>query len=358
MYAQGSNPPDDPNPVDPTRLIANAVAAAKEANVAIVFASDLECEGGGKAYGPAAPPVGSVSDRRSISLSGDQDKLISAIAAVNPHTVVVLNTGAPVAAPWLTKVSALLEVWYPGQVDGNAIASVLFGNVDPSGHTVQTWPANEQQMPTANSALWGRGTQCPKIGRIQEFSNGVFVGYRYYEARHIKPLFPFGYGLSYTKFAYSRLRLKAMIQALPGPGLTISASNRQKTNVVRVSATVTNVGKRAGADVVQLYLGDPARADEPPLQLKGFDKVFLQPGQSTVVDFNLTGHDLSYWKDSVKGWVIPNGTFAVYLGDSSSVANLPLRGNFQVTNSNGQTRRARPHDPDSTTSALEKHLSR
>ena len=333
MYAQGSNPPDDPNPVDPTRLIANAVAAAKEANVAIVFASDLECEGGGKAYGPAAPPVGSVSDRRSISLSGDQDKLISAIAAVNPHTVVVLNTGAPVAAPWLTKVSALLEVWYPGQVDGNAIASVLFGDIDPSGHTVQTWPDDEQQMPTANAALWGRGTLWPGVGPTQQFSNNLLVGYRYYDAHHITPLFPFGYGLSYTTFAYSHLRMTVVNKALSSPKHTIAHGNRQSIRMVEVSAMVTNTGTVAGADVAQLYLGDPKKSGEPPRQLKGFDRIFLRPSQAATVHFILTIHDLSYWKDFVNGWTIPIGVFRVFVGDSSSLANLPLRSTFTVTSS-------------------------
>lgn len=326
-YAQGSNPPDAPNPVASSMLIADAVAAAKKSNVAIVFADDLECEGGGKAYGPAAPPAGSVNDRPSIALSGDQNELITAVATANPHTIVVLNTGAPVAAPWLSSISALLEAWYPGQVDGSAIASVLFGDVDPSGHTTQTWPLNEQQMPTANPVLW------PGVGPTQKFSNGILVGYRYYDARHITPLFPFGYGLSYTTFSYSHLEVKVRgaNQSVSAPVVTPCNCNTQNDRLVEVTATVTNTGKRAGADVAQLYLGDPAEAAEPPRQLKGFEKVFLQPGQSTTVHFTLTGDDLSYWNNQVDGWVIPKGVFEVFVGDSSSLANLPLRSTFTVT---------------------------
>ncbi len=318
-YAQGSNPSEDPHPLASSPLIAQAVAAAKKASVAIVFADDLECEGGGKAYGPAAPPANSFDDRPNIALSGDQNQLISAVAAANPHTVVVLNTGAPVAAPWLKKISALLEAWYPGQEDGTAIAAVLFGDVNPSGHTVQTWPDGERQMPTANPALW------PGVGPTQQFSNGILVGYRYYDAHRLAPLFPFGYGLSYTTFSYSHLNV-----SLTRPGSTAAA-----TGMVEVLATVTNTGRRAGADAVQLYIVDPAVAGEPPRQLKGFDKVFLEPGQSATVHFSLTAHDLSYWKDAVNNWVLPSGGFRVFVGDSSSLANLPLRGTFTVTGSNG-----------------------
>ena len=332
-YAQGSNPPRTAHPAPTAPMIANAVALARKSKVAIVFADDIECEGGGRAYGPGAPPPGSVNDRPSIQLSGDQNQLIAAVAAVNPHTIVVLNTGAPIAAPWLNQVTALMEAWYPGQMDGNVIASLLFGKVDPSGHTVQTWPLDNSQMPTANPALWGSGVLWPHQGRVQLFSNNLDVGYRYYDAHHIKPLFPFGYGLSYTTFAFSHLRLQAQESTPSGPTLPASSNGRQEANMLQVSATITNVGKLAGADAVQLYVRDPEVANEPPRQLKGFRKIFLQPGRSATVHFVLNAHDLSYWKDSVNGWVLPSGMFRLFVGDSSALANLPLRATFTVTSS-------------------------
>ena len=322
-YAQGSNPPDDPNPTDVTSLIARAVAVARKSQIAIVFADDLECEGGGIAYGPAAPPKGAVNDRHNISLGGGQDALISAVAAVNPHTIVVLNTGAPVAAPWLGKVSAVLEAWYPGQVDGNAIAAVLFGDVDPSGHTVQTWPVDEQQMPTANPRMWGPGIQRPGVartydnsmGRAQLFADGIFVGYRWYDANHTKPMFPFGFGLSYTHFDYSDLKM--------------SSIRVNGVTPLRVSARVTNTGHVAGADVAQLYLGMPEVTGEPPRQLVGFQRVALAAGQSKVVHFIIKPRQEWWWGRN--GWTETAGTYRVYVGDSSALADLPLRGTYTMT---------------------------
>lgn len=332
-YAQGSNPPLVAHPAPTAPLIAKAVAIARKSGVAIVFADDVECEGGGIAYGPGAPPKWVADYRPNISLSGDQNQLISAVAAVNPHTIVVLNTGAPVDAPWLDKVNALMEAWYPGQVDGKAIASLLFGKANPSGHTVQTWPVDDKQMPTVNPALWGPGILWPNQSRAQLFSDNLDVGYRYYDAHHIKPLFPFGYGLSYTSFAFSHLQLQPEDNMPSGTVDAASANSRQQAKMIEVSATITNTGKVAGADALQLYVGDPAVANEPPRQLKGFSKVFLQPGKSATVHFVLNGHDLSYWKNKVNGWVLPSGTFQVFVGDSSALANLPLHAAFTVTSS-------------------------
>jgi len=330
QYAQGSNPTEDPHPANTALLIAQAVALAKKSQVAIVFADDLECEGGGKAYGPAAPPAGAFNDRPTINLSGDQNELISAVASVNPHTVVVLDTGAPVAAPWLHKVSALLEAWYPGQVDGNAIAAVLFGAVDPSGHTVQTWPVDEEQMPTANPRMWGPGIHRPDIapthgnsrGRAQLFSDGIFVGYRWYDAEHVKPMFPFGYGLSYTRFRFSDLKL--------------SRSEVNGVTPIRVSARVTNIGRVSGADVAQLYLGMPAGTGEPPRQLVGFRRVMLAPGQSTRVHFTITPREEWWWH--YEGWTETAGRYRVYVGDSSALADLPLSASYTMTRDIGSRR--------------------
>ena len=160
------------------------------------------------------------------------------------------------------------------------------------------------------------------------YSEGIDVGYRYYDADEKTPLFPFGYGLSYTRFAYSGLQITP--QQVPGGGPDPATARHGSGGQVTVSARVTNTGPVAGSDVAQLYLGDPA-AGEPPRQLKGFSKVALRPGQSTTLRFTLTAHDLSYWDSTVSGWSVPDGQFGVYVGDSSALANLPLRGSFTVT---------------------------
>jgi beta-glucosidase len=279
--------------------IAQAVAAARAARTAVVVVSDdTESE---------------AADRASLNLPSAQDELISAVAAVNPRTVVVIDAGAPVAMPWLGRVASVVDAWYPGESNGTALAAVLFGQVDPGGHLPVTFPASLSQVPAATPA------QFPGADGRVLYSEGIDVGYRYYDAKNETPLFPFGYGLSYTHFGYSGLRVT--------PG-------RARNRMV-VSARVTNTGGVTGSDVAQLYLGDPAAATEPPRQLKGFSKVTLRPGQSATVRFVLNGHDLSYWDDAANGWVLPDGRFRVYVGDSSALASLPLRGGFTVTRSVG-----------------------
>jgi beta-glucosidase len=282
-------------PSDLATGINAAVAAAKSASTAVVVVSDdTETE---------------AADRYSLSLPSAQDELIEAVAAANPHTVVVVDAGAPVAMPWLSQVSAVVDAWYPGESNGTALASVLYGNTDPSGHLPVTFPENLSQVPAHTPA------QFPGVDGKVHYSEGIDVGYRWYDSQNITPMFPFGYGLSYTTFAYSHLHVVA------GTGSTPS---------VTVTARVTNTGEVAGSDVAQLYLGDPAAAGEPPRQLKGFQKVTLNPGKSATVTFTLDGHDLSYWKSSANNWVVPNGQFHVYVGDSSALANLPLHGSFIV----------------------------
>jgi beta-glucosidase len=295
---------------------AAAAAAAKSAGAAIVMVGDTESEG---------------HDQPSLALSGDQDQLVQAVAAANPHTIVVVKSGNPVLMPWLNQVPAVLEAWYPGEEDGNAVAAVLFGTVDPSGKLPVTFPASASQTPTSSPS------QFPGTGGQVHYSEGLDVGYRGYDAENITPMFPFGYGLSYTSFAFSRLHVTPVTVAnrSSGPGATDCGCNGQNTKLATVTATVTNTGKRAGAEVAQLYVGDPAAAGEPPRQLKGFQKVFLRPGRSATVRFALTGHDLSYWDDAAGGWVVPDGTFHVYVGDSSALAGLPLRGAFTVTRTVG-----------------------
>ena len=271
--------------------IAQAVALAKSSTTAVVFASNYEQEG---------------DDLNDIELSGDQDQLIADVAAANPNTIVVLNTGSAVAMPWLSQVKGVLEAWYPGQTEGTAIASVLFGNYDPSGHLTVTFPTSLAQVPASTAAQW------PGVGGQVQYSEGVDVGYRWYDSQGQAPLFPFGYGLSYTSFSFSNLH----ISSLPQGG------------AATVTATVTNAGTRSGADVAQLYVTDPAASGQPPLQLEGFARVNLQPGQSQTVSFPLTQQNLRYWNSNSNAWAVSTGNYQISVGDSS--ASLPLTGTLPV----------------------------
>ena len=277
--------------------IAAAVAAAKTAATAVVVVSDdTESE---------------ATDRPSLNLPSAQDELISAVAAANPHTIVVVNAGAPVAMPWLSQVAGVLDAWYPGQTSGTSLASVLFGQTNPGGHLPVTFPASLSQVPASTTA------QFPGNGSEVLYSEGINIGYRWYDSQNITPMFPFGFGLSYTKFAYS--------------GLSLSRTAVNGTQDVRVSATVTNVGKVAGSDVAQLYLGDPAATGEPPRQLEGYQRVTLNPGRSARVSFTITPQDMSWWSDTANGWTQTAGLYHVYVGDSSALSSLPLRNAFRMS---------------------------
>jgi beta-glucosidase len=281
--------------------ITAAVNAAKTAQTAVVVVSDdTESE---------------ATDRLTLNLPSAQNELIEAVAKANPHTVVVIDAGAPIAMPWLNQAGSVLDAWYPGQGNGTALASVLFGRTDPDGHLPVTFPTSLSEVPASSTA------QFPGNGTEVLYSEGIDVGYRWYDANDLTPLFPFGFGLSYTKFAYSGLRL--------------SSTTVAGTQDVRVSATVTNTGNRTGSDVAQLYIGDPASTGEPPRQLEGFQRVSLAPGQSARVSFVITPQDTSWWSDTANGWTQTAGLYHVYVGDSSALANLPLRNAFQVTSTPG-----------------------
>ncbi|HEX4089262.1 MAG TPA: glycoside hydrolase family 3 C-terminal domain-containing protein, partial [Trebonia sp.] len=269
----------------------SAASAAAAASVAVVFANLGESEG---------------SDLSSIDLGTTQDNLITAVAAANPNTIVVLNTGSAVTMPWLSSVKGVLEAWYPGQEDGTAIANVLFGSYDPSGHLTVTFPTSLSQVPASTTAEW------PGTGGNVQYSEGVDVGYRWYDSQKLTPLFPFGYGLSYTSFSFSNLNV--------GP-LTAGGA-------ATVTATVTNTGTRAGADVAQLYVTDPAASGQPPLQLEGFQRVNLAAGASTTVSFPVTQQNLQYWNSGSNAWATSTGNYTVSVGDSS--ASLPLTGTLAV----------------------------
>jgi beta-glucosidase len=277
---------------DPS-LLDRAVQLARASDVAVVFASDFEHEG---------------ADLTNIDLPAPQNQLIAAVAGANPDTIVVLNTGSAVTMPWVDSVKGILEEWYPGQEDGNASAAVLFGDVNPSGKLPVTFPRSLADVPASTPQQWPGVT-----GQVQ-YAEGLLVGYRWYDAKQIAPLFPFGYGLSYTTFSFGDLTV--------APPLASSNSN------ITVDADVVNTGSRAGAEVVQLYLSDPAPAGEPPRQLKGFQKVMLQPGQTQHVHFTLDPRAFSYWNELANGWAVADGTYQVLVGDSSG--NLPLQGSFQV----------------------------
>ena len=271
-------------------LLSAAVQAAKAADVAIVFAGERAGEG---------------YDRTGLALPGDLDSVIDAVAAVNPRTVVVLNTAGPVSMPWLDKVSGVVEAWFPGQFDGEAISSVLFGDVNPSGRLPMTFPVNESQGPAT------KPDEYPGDGKNANYSEGVLVGYRWYDAKNQAPLFPFGFGLSYTTFQY-------------GAGRVEHKSGDDAT----VSVRVTNSGKREGSEVVQLYVGFPAEAGEAPRQLKGFNRVDLKPGESKVVTMTLNKDSLSAWDEGAHDWRVYPGKYTVAVGASSR--DLKYSGAFTV----------------------------
>jgi beta-glucosidase len=259
--------------------IHGAAAAAAKAKVAVVFVDLAD---------------GEEDDVSSIALSGNQNSLIAAVAAANPHTVVVINSGDAVLMPWINQVAGVIEAWYPGEQDGSAIANILFGDYDPSGRLPVTFPQSESQL---------SATSWPSLIGGQHFNEGIDVGYRYFETAHETPLFPFGYGLSYTSFKLSKPTIPA----------------RTSNGHALVHVTVQNSGPRSGADVVELYVGEPSAAGEPPAQLKGFDSVQLAPGQKRVVTFRLVPRDLSYWSGR---WAAMAGAYQVYIGTSAT--SLPI----------------------------------
>jgi beta-glucosidase len=269
----------------------SAASAAAAASVAVVFVSNDESEG---------------SDLSSIDLSGADNSLISAVAAANPHTVVVLNTGSAVTMPWLSSVAGVMEAWYPGQQDGTAIAALLFGSADPSGHLPVTFPASLSQVPASTAAQW------PGQNGTVQYSEGIDVGYRWYDAKSLTPLFPFGYGLSYTTFSFSNLTVGSLAAG----------------GAATVTATVTNTGSRSGADVAQLYVTDPPSAGQPPRQLEGFARVNLAPGASQTVSFPVSQRNLQYWNTSSNNWATATGNYGISVGDSDG--HLPLTGTLTV----------------------------
>ncbi|WP_431822781.1 glycoside hydrolase family 3 C-terminal domain-containing protein [Burkholderia sp. F1] len=258
--------------------IDQAAALAARSDVAIVVVAQ-----------PAGEDFG---DLQSLGLANpsNQDTLVDAVARANPHTVVVVQSGNPVLMPWKDRVAAIVAAWYPGEGGGNAIANVLFGKVNPSGRLPVTFPARDQDTPT-----WKAGGAFDSDPVYAERLN---MGYRWYDANNIKPMFEFGYGLSYTHFSYS--------------GLSVS---RQRDGSLGVSFTVRNDGPVAGADVPQVYLGVPYK-DEPPRRLAGWEKIDLNPGEARRVRITVPPRMQSVWDASRNGWrYVPGAT--VFVGASS-----------------------------------------
>jgi beta-glucosidase len=245
-------------------------------------------------------------DRANLTLPEKQDALVSAVAAANPRTIVVLKTGGPVLMPWLSTVPAVLEAWYPGEEDGNVVADLLFGDVNPSGKLPMTFPKAESEVPAHTPE------QYPGVNGNATYSEKLQVGYRWYDAQNVAPLFPFGFGLSYTTFALAHLNI----------------SSAGADGKVSVALDVTNSGAREGAEVVQVYVATPPDAGEPPRQLKGFAKVKLRPGETRRVIIALDRRAFSIWNTATNRWTAVPGRHEILVGTSSR--DLPLRGSFAV----------------------------
>jgi beta-glucosidase len=284
-YALGVAMEGEDEGVDAREALDEAVALAEESDVAVVvvgYSFKLESEG---------------FDRPSMDLPAGQDELIKAVADANDNTVVVVIAGAPIAmASWVADVAAVLYAWYGGQEAGHAIGDLLFGVAAPSGKLPVTFPARIEDSPAHGNY--------PGENLHVEYAEGIYVGYRGFDEREVEPLFPFGFGLSYTSFEYAGLALSV---SEVGPGDTLEA---------RVQ--VTNTGGRAGAEVVQLYLHDVASSlDRPPRELKGFARVELEPGQSETVTFTLDESAMSFFDPGQDDWVAEAGEFEVLIGASS-----------------------------------------
>ena len=264
---------------------ARAARVAAQADVALVFATQW---------------IGEANDATSLALPDNQDTLIDNVAGANPRTVVVLETGGPVAMPWVSKTPAVLEAWYPGTSGGEAIARVLFGAVNPSGHLPATFPVSEQQLPRPK--LDGDPKQ-PEQRFTVDYKEGAAVGYKWFDQKGLTPLFPFGHGLSYTTFSYSGL------------------ASQVKDGRLHVRFKVTNTGNVAGKDVPQVYVSPLAAKWEAPKRLAGWDKVALQPGESKEVDVVVEPRILGMFDEKSKTWRIAKGKYKLVLAEDAAGKN-------------------------------------
>jgi beta-glucosidase len=263
---------------DPGNFPEDAAALAATADVAIVFVTRHETEG---------------NDIPSLRLPNGQDALVNAVATANPHTIVVLETGNPVAMPWLSKVSAVLAAWYPGQEGGRAIADILFGIVNPSGHLPITFPADERE--SMRPVLPNLGAE-PDVDVTVNYTEGADVGYRWYQRHDVKPLYAFGFGLSYSVFDYGDFDVKA--------GKTLS-----------VSFSVRNLSARSGADVPQVYL--LSAAGQPECRLIGFQRVVLAAGGQQLVKLTVDRRLLAHFDERADRWHVGAGAYRIALARSA-----------------------------------------
>ncbi len=265
-------------------MIADAVELARRSDVAVVIAGlngEWESEG---------------FDRVDMKLPGGQDELIRQVVAANPNTIVVLNVGSPVEMPWVNDVPAILQLWYDSQEQGNALADVLFGDVNPSGKLPTTFPVRLEDNPAYINYPGENG----KV----RYGEGIFVGYRYYDKKEVAPLFPFGHGLSYTTFEYGNLRL--------------SEKSITPNQTLEVQVDVTNAGKVGGKEIVQLYVHDvQSTFARPEKELKAFEKVELAPGQTKTVTFTLNREAFWYFDVVKNAWSVEAGEFEILVGASS-----------------------------------------
>ena len=302
-YADGNGP-----------QFADAVAAATAADVAVVVVYDSKSEGTDQASLTLPPDGSQCLLIACVTGAGyDQNALVSAVAKANPNTVVVVESGGPVTMPWINDVRGVIEAWYPGQDGGDAIASVLMGTVNPSAKLPQTFPVSEKDLPTTTAAQWpgvqGSGQTFPHSA----YTEGLDVGYRWFDDHNVTPLFPFGYGLSYTSFSYSHLSIA------PAPTPQGQAV---------VSFDVTNTGAVSGAEVPQVYVGAPAvnPVNEPLKQLRAYRKVSLQPGQTAHLSLPVDGRAVSYWDSARHAWAAEAGCHPVLVGSSSRDIRLQAPG--------------------------------
>lgn len=300
-YAPGFPAENGVSPEEEERLAEEACNLAKDADIAVIFAGlpdFMECE----SY-----------DRSHLSLPENQNRLISRIAALQENTVVVLHNGSPVEMPWLDSVAAVLELYLGGQAVGTAAVRLLFGEANPCGKLAETFPKRLEDTPSY--------LNFPGDGKQVFYREGIFTGYRWYDARKIPPLFPFGHGLSYTSFAYSNIRLSAA---------EADAAELYAGKTLTVSADVTNTGSRPGKEIVQFYVSDGSGAvQRPPKELKGFAKVLLQPGETKTVTAELDFRSFAYYETALAGsaeggWHIPQGKYTVTAAKSSADAGLPV----------------------------------
>ncbi|MFB6560949.1 beta-glucosidase [Streptomyces sp. NPDC056400] len=267
--------------------LAEAVKTAKSARSVVLFAYEDATEG---------------RDRTSLALPGGQERLIEAVTAANPRTTVVLNTSSSTTMPWLSRTGAVLQMYYPGQEGAGATVDLLFGDADPGGRLTQTFPADEQATPVGGDPL-----RYPGVGGRQEYSEGVHVGHRWYDAQGVTPLFPFGHGLSYTTWQYEKLTV------------------RPERAGLRVEFTVRNTGRRKGTEVAQVYVGPSAELelDQPVRALAGYRRLALAPGEAERVTLDISERALSSWDPERHAWVLGSGRRQVFVGRSSR--ELPLR---------------------------------